>query len=152
MNKGSVWAFCDDIEHRHWGIGPEGAVQALRNCNWYFTQGNGKDECQSGCPDITSLAIIGDYFGTPITNSLPISFRLTAHITSWNSYLVLSQDTPSTLATRNFAAALIIRSGYFMWNDIKDGTWGAETEHIPFSIQLNSAFTIEGTLYSTHIS
>jgi len=106
----------------------------------------------AGCPDITSLAIIGDYFGTPITNSLPISFRLTAHITSWNSYLVLSQDTPSTLATRNFVAALIIRSGSFAWNDIKDGAWGAETEHTPSSIQLNSAFTIEGTVYSSHIS
>merc|ERR1712173_447609 len=43
MHGGSVWAFCDDIPLRDWMIGPEGADQALRNCNWYYTHGNGKD-------------------------------------------------------------------------------------------------------------
>jgi len=57
FHEGSVWAFCDDIELRDWTIGPEGADQALRNCNWYFTHGNGKDECQSGASVWSTTAL-----------------------------------------------------------------------------------------------
>lgn len=33
-HRGSVWAMCDSIEVKKWGIGPEGEATAIHNCNW----------------------------------------------------------------------------------------------------------------------
>jgi len=102
------------------------------------------------CPHLSSLNIIGDYAGVSLPNMRPLNFELTASISSWNLYLIFSHDDTST--TRNFAAALIIRNGYFFWSDIKNNAWGSSTANTPSSIQLDSTFTIAGTLYSTHVS
>ena len=61
--EGTVWAMCDGQPYESWGFGPEGIVQAIRNCDYAYSNSAG-NRYGSFCPGPDNYKCVAAADGT----------------------------------------------------------------------------------------